>query len=314
MTSRVSNPVFSLVSMVNWNNIHYYCVSFHSMPQKYRLGSSTAPKRPNNESRGNVSGGNEFDSKPIASVDSSNKIESNSVPLRKESKSREETHDTKKTATPKTSRQSSEVESGKDNISRSYSIEELPDDKQLALSMKRQSVKVDERPPAIYKLPIKDVKVDQEKMIAIKEIGQRRVDAPLPGVIVIMVGATGSEKTTLINGIANYILGVSWTDDFRFQLVTRDDEGEGSEAYSRTKWISVYTFNKMDGSRIPYTLSIIDTPGFGDTRGINQDKNKIAGLIKDLFSVSPKEYGIDEITAVGVVTQATLARLTKTQK
>ena len=305
------------MTLVNWNDIHYDCVSFHSMPQKYRSGSSTAPKRPNNESRGNVSGGNEFDSKPIASVDSSNKIESNSVPLHKESKSREETHDAKKTATAKTSRQSSKVESGKDHIqfTRSYSIEEpeLQDHKRLALSMKMQSVKVDERPPAIYKLPIKDVKVDRGKMIAIKEIGQRRVDAPPPGVVVIMVGATGSGKTTLINGIANYILGVSWTDDFRFQLVTHDDEGEESEAYSRTKWISVYTFNKMDGSRLPYTFSIIDTPGFGDTRGINQDK-KIAGLIKDLFSVSPKEYGIDEITAVGVVTQATIARLTPTQK
>ena len=303
------------MTSVNWNDIYYYCVSFYSILQKYRSGFSTAPMRPNNESCGNVSSGKESYSKAIASVESSDKIESNSVPLHRESESREETHDAKKTATPTTSRQSSGVESGKEHIARSYSIEEpeLPDDKRLALSMKKRSEKVDERPPAIYKLPVKDVRVDQKKMIAIKEVGQPRVDAPPPGVVVIMVGATGAGKTTLINGIANYILGVSWTDDFRFQLVTHDDEGEESEAYSRTKWISVYTFNKMDGSRLPYTLSIIDTPGFGDTRGINQDK-KISGLIRDLFSVSPKEYGIDEITAVGVVTQATVARLTPTQK
>jgi ABC-type multidrug transport system ATPase subunit len=33
------------------------------------------------------------------------------------------------------------------------------------------------------------------------------------------MGATGSGKTTLINGMINYIFNVQWEDTFRFQLI-----------------------------------------------------------------------------------------------
>ena len=42
----------------------------------------------------------------------------------------------------------------------------------------------------------------------------------------MLVGATGSGKSTLIDGIINYITDVSWNDDFRFSLVdlTEDEK------------------------------------------------------------------------------------------
>lgn len=40
----------------------------------------------------------------------------------------------------------------------------------------------------------------------------------------MLVGATGSGKSTLVDGIANYIVGVSFEDPFRFTMVTLEEE------------------------------------------------------------------------------------------
>lgn len=41
---------------------------------------------------------------------------------------------------------------------------------------------------------------------------------------IMLVGATGSGKSTLVDGIVNYIMGVSFDDPFRFTMVTLEDE------------------------------------------------------------------------------------------
>ena len=40
---------------------------------------------------------------------------------------------------------------------------------------------------------------------------------------IMLVGATGSGKSTLVDGIANYIMGVSFEDPFRFKMVTLEE-------------------------------------------------------------------------------------------
>ena len=117
----------------------------------------------------------------------------------------------------------------------------------------------------IYKLPLCPTKKDESEMIARYYI-DKSVPPRTVGVterVLMVVGATGAGKSTLINGMANYLLGVKWKHDFRFKLIT--DEGSGSQANSQTKWITAYTFPRRDGSPISYNLTIIDTPGFGDT-------------------------------------------------
>ena len=128
--------------------------------------------------------------------------------------------------------------------------------------------------------------------------------------VLMVVGATGAGKSTLINGMINYIFGVRWSDDFRFKMIV---DKVTSQSQSVTQKITAYTIYHHEGSSINYTLTIIDTPGFGDTRGLRRDK-EIITQIKDFFSTPVKEGGVDHLDAIGFVTQASLARLTPTQR
>ena len=40
----------------------------------------------------------------------------------------------------------------------------------------------------------------------------------------MLVGATGSGKSTLVDGIINYIMGVNFEDNFRLTMVTLEKE------------------------------------------------------------------------------------------
>ncbi|CAL8237479.1 unnamed protein product [Boreogadus saida] len=129
-----------------------------------------------------------------------------------------------------------------------------------------------------------------------------------PNRTVMFMGATGSGKSTLINGMINYILGIDWKDSFRFKLI---DEGQlKSQVESQTSHVSTYKINYQDGLQVPYSLTLVDTPGFGDTRGIERDR----AITEQIRRVFTSEKGVCEIDAVCFVTQASLARLTATQK
>ncbi|KAK1155428.1 hypothetical protein AOXY_G27263 [Acipenser oxyrinchus oxyrinchus] len=126
--------------------------------------------------------------------------------------------------------------------------------------------------------------------------------------VVMVVGATGAGKTTLINGMINYILGVQWENKFRFKLIHEDTNR--TQAESQTSTVTAYELSHQQGFQVPFSLTIIDTPGFGDTRGMDQDK-LITQQVKDFFT---DPDGVDHIDAVCFVVQASLARLTKPQQ
>ncbi|KAI6660125.1 hypothetical protein LOD99_10569 [Oopsacas minuta] len=71
---------------------------------------------------------------------------------------------------------------------------------------------------------------------------------------IIMVGETGSGKSTLINAFVNYAAGIEKEDDLRFKLVNPKNE-------SPTKEISRYL---IEDTFLEYPIIIWDTPGFGD--------------------------------------------------
>ena len=178
--------------------------------------------------------------------------------------------------------------------------------------MRAKSIHIEDGPPAIYRLPMREVMRNDRQHIAKCHISKPLPKDRSPEKVIMVLGATGAGKTTMINSIANYILGVQWEDEFRFKLVMEAERGIKSQAHSQTQWITAYSFHKMEGSTIPYTLTIVDTPGFGDTEGLGRDKT-IASQIKEFFSL-PGEDGIDHLDAVCFVTQASLARLTTTQQ
>ena len=164
--------------------------------------------------------------------------------------------------------------------------------------------------PSVYKI---HVPVESTKTVT-AGIEKAEVGTPHPTSkptrVFMAVGATGAGKSTLINGMVNYLMGVKFEDECRFKLIT--DEVAQSQAHSQTQKITSYTIYWHEESPIDYNLIIVDTPGFGDTRGIERDK-QITAQIKDFFSLKG-DAGIDQIHGIGFVTQSSLARLTQTQK
>lgn len=137
------------------------------------------------------------------------------------------------------------------------------------------------------------------------ELGTRPSHVKRSDKVLMVVGATGAGKSTMINGIANYAYGIKWDDDFRFMIIPEAPRQD----MSQTKDISAYI---LHSTVLPYSLTIVDTPGFGDTGGIERDK-EIAANVKKFFSETNRG-GIDHLDGIGFVVQASLPRLTPTQK
>ncbi|KAJ9461671.1 Dual specificity protein kinase shkE [Diplonema papillatum] len=117
----------------------------------------------------------------------------------------------------------------------------------------------------------------------------------------LLIGETGSGKSTLINAMANYAAGVQYNDKVRYKLV---EEPEKDQAFSQTQTVTSYHVWVAKNS---FTLRLIDTPGFGDTSGVERDE----AITKEIYEFLQKE---DEIHGVCFVAAASLPRLTVTQQ
>ncbi|RXN13886.1 hypothetical protein ROHU_009383 [Labeo rohita] len=109
----------------------------------------------------------------------------------------------------------------------------------------------------------------------------------------------------MINAMINYMLGVKREDKIWFEIT--DDQSDRTQAHSQTSIITVYGFYLQES---PIDLTIIDTPGYGDTHGVDLDKQ----IAVSLDSLSKSAEDIHEIDAVCLVIKATQNRLSDRQQ
>jgi ribosome biogenesis GTPase A len=89
----------------------------------------------------------------------------------------------------------------------------------------------------------------------------------------LVLGETGSGKSTFLNAIVNYLEDIDIHDSFRYQICV--DDSNSSAIKSMTKKITnYYAKDVRDGC----VYRIFDTPGFADTEGIEVDYNNVLNI------------------------------------
>ena len=116
--------------------------------------------------------------------------------------------------------------------------------------------------------------------------------------VMLFVGKTGDGKSTAINALFNIIKGIKLEDKYRFILI-KEKEKEKGQAVSQTDGVHLYYIKDYKNNPI----IIIDTQGYGDTRGILFDK-KIDEAFRYVFSNI-----INHINVVGMIAKATNNRI-----
>ena len=98
---------------------------------------------------------------------------------------------------------------------------------------------------------------------------------------VLLLGQTGSGKTSFLNLLGNFEKILSGGQDAVFQFQKCNDAElenvEGGSMASKTNGARKY-FVSIKG----VNFEVIDTPGFGDSRGFEKDKEHVKSIVAEI--------------------------------
>ena len=115
-------------------------------------------------------------------------------------------------------------------------------------------------------------------------------------IVIMVVGLPENGKTTLLNAFINYILGIKYEDDFRYNIIYENNDNiKENKIFD----IPIYNIRSPDGT----IFKIIDTPSFSDAGGIKRDI-EIFNKIKQAIIQK-----LDYINCICIVIQSTYRRL-----
>ena len=84
----------------------------------------------------------------------------------------------------------------------------------------KSKCRLSEKSPNVY-IPLSKTTFDDEFWLKKVEVGRKNKSKREK--VIMIVGATGSGKTTTINAMLNFIMGVEFEDQFRLQLIEEED-------------------------------------------------------------------------------------------
>ena len=119
----------------------------------------------------------------------------------------------------------------------------------------------------------------------------------------LLIGETGSSKTSFLNLLCNFAMVLTVKSDTCIRKLTKfhDQALENVKAKEMESLTTGATYYQIDYKDVK--LGVVDTPGFGDTRGLDQDKENVKKIVDKVNDV---EY----INCICLVVNGRLARMT----